>query len=119
MTRFGLVVFLMLLGVPAHAEQFSIKCIWDPGYIITFDEERKRMIWEVPQGMTYRGAIDSIAGDDIQFRLLIDPLNTGRIWNRKSGSLVPSKAPSDPKFENYCFRSELRPVMPLYDDMTR
>jgi hypothetical protein len=116
MTRLGLVLLSSVLAAPAQAEQFSIKCIWNPTPIITFDEESKRVIWEVPRAMSHKGVIDSETEDEIKFHLTIGPLRSDRIWNRKTGSL-PAESPNDSKYENHCFKSDLRPVMSTYDEM--
>jgi hypothetical protein len=115
MMRSGLLLFLVVLGAPAQAEQFSIKCIWDPGYIMTFDEERKRVISETPGARANKGIIDSATEDDILFHILYGSSSPGLIWNRKTGSLVPVETATDRRFEQYCFKSELRPIMSLYD----
>ena len=117
MARCGLVVFLVLLGAPAQAERFSIKCTWHPSYIITFDEESKRVISETPGALTRKGVIDSATDDEIRFHMSVNPA-AGGIWNRKSGSLVlldSLNLPADKRYENFCFKSELRPVMSMYD----
>ena len=117
MTRFGIALFLAALCAPAQAEQFSITCDLFPGYIMTFDQESKRMIVEVPQGHTFRGSIDSATDDEIRFHLLFELIETAHIWNRTSGVLVAAKAPNDePK--NVCHTSALRPIMSHYDELT-
>jgi hypothetical protein len=116
MTRFGLVLLSAVSAAPAQAEQFSIKCIWNPAPSITFDEESKRVIWEVPRAMSHKGVIDSETEDEIRFHLTIGPLRSDRIWNRKTGAL-PAESPNDRTYENHCFKSDLRPVMSTYDEM--
>jgi hypothetical protein len=112
MTRLYVTLLLVALNAPAGAEQFTIKCKWDPGTTITFDEETKRMIWEVPQGMTHVGSIDSVTKDEILFHGLQTP-SFVIIWSRKTGSL---DSVNDKTHMNDCYKSELRPVMPRYDE---
>lgn len=115
MTRFAIAFFFVALSVPVQAEQFSIKCIGFPGWIITFDEERKRMISETPGGMMHKGIIESSTEDEVRFHSVLVSPEPVLVWNRKSGVLNRPGEPQD--WRNECFRTELRPVMPRYDEI--
>jgi hypothetical protein len=121
MTRLGLVILLMLLSASAHAERFSIKCIWNPQFIITFDEESKRVVARAKDAMPHKGVIDSNTEDEIRFHILPEqPNGGGGVWNRKSGSFISLQSlnePIDKRYEDHCFRTELQPVMEQYDNI--
>ena len=73
------------------------------------------MISETPRAMMHKGTIDSATEDEIRFRMLPGPSDP-IVWNRKSGSLVIEN-PNGTTVLNHCFRSDLRPVMSLYDEI--
>jgi hypothetical protein len=103
------------VAAPAQAEQFSIKCTWNPQYTITFDEDSKRVIAQAKGAMLHKGVVDSITEDELRFHILPEqPNGGGGVWNRKNGSLNPLQSlgePIDHRYEDHCSRTELQPVM--------
>jgi hypothetical protein len=106
---------------PAQAEQFSIKCTWNPQYPITFDEDGKRVMALAKGAMLHKGVVDSITEDELRFHIFPEqPNGGGGVWSRKNGSLNSLSSLSEPidrRYEDHCFRTKLRLVMSRYDEI--
>ena len=111
---------LMTMCVPANATQFSIKWEREFTYFLTFDTERKIVIAEVIPGAIYKGLIDRISSDTIDFSI-IDVGHGSRelIWSEKTKKVIalPGRPGDSTRFlaTGDCEHVALRNVLERYE----
>ncbi len=114
-------IFILAFSAAANAEQFSIKSEQTGWHFMTFDTQEGKVVYETAGGRALKGHIAASTQDDIRF----DLLQSGSpkfdlIWKRAEGTLTWIGLPNDATRATVilnCSRTELRPILSIYDSI--
>ncbi len=118
----GTAALFAMSCLSAHAESFSIKCIYGPGaFHVSFDTGSGKVVEETLSGRPLKGRIDKMDGERIDFHVVIPGTpDMDIVWDGSKKILTILAIPGDTSRTGNvieCAATELRAMLSKYDSM--
>jgi hypothetical protein len=99
----------------AHAERFSIKCLYMTGFYVSFDTHSGEVVEETLAGRPLEGRIDRIDGERIDFHVVMPGIpDMELVWDGHEKTLTTVPIPGDSTRGLHvweCAHTELRSML--------
>jgi hypothetical protein len=99
----------------AHAERFSIKCLYMTGFYVSFDTDSGEVVEETLAGRPLEGRIDRIDGERIDFHVVMPGIpDMELVWDGHEKTLTTVPIPGDSTRGLHvweCAHTELRSML--------